>query len=568
MRGIRSVVAVALGIIGGFFATDVAAAAPTVSVQVSLGATTGGAVSDGIYAMTFSIYASEQGGSALWTEVHLGEEVKGGLTSVTLGATDPQKPLTPALFAANAELWLGVKIFAEPELTRVRLGFVPRALHALVADSAKTLEGGFKGEQLSPASVGADKVNFTYAGAPEKGGAAFKALDLQCTGCVSVSEIDFDGDLELNGHNVIGANVLSANAFIGDGSKLTGLKVPAGKCDVGKVASGIQTDGSLVCADLPQANLPPDGIKTVSNGLIANQFVDKYTAAGMPLPIKDYFPPGVSSEIVVPDVGIAQNLTVSIDVSNSDFSSLVITLYAPDLTEYLLFSKGSATGNLKATYPDPTPSVSGNLAAWKGKAPTGKWVLKAVDTGFKDGNPDGAVNSWQINVQTLSSKKIQVSGDVLVDGGLQVGGDLQLGGTFTCTGCVTAADLAPDVGPSLMPTGAIVPFALSSCPKGWLAADGTNGTPDLRGRFPIGAGPLPQGGSVGVNDGGGSHMWRIGAYNQCLSHSCSTWPTTGVGFEFQGEAQKTVTGGQNGYAWTAFTNHLPPYRALLYCVKQ
>lgn len=36
---------------------------------------------------------------------------------------------------------------------------------------------------------------------------------------------------------------------------------------------------------------------------------------------------------------------------------------------------------------------------------------------------------------------------------------------------------------SIAPTGMIAPFYLASCPSGWLAADGTNGTPDLRGQF-------------------------------------------------------------------------------------
>ncbi len=33
------------------------------------------------------------------------------------------------------------------------------------------------------------------------------------------------------------------------------------------------------------------------------------------------------------------------------------------------------------------------------------------------------------------------------------------------------------------PEGAILAFFLDSCPEGWAPADGTNGTPDLRGRF-------------------------------------------------------------------------------------
>ncbi|MDD5770303.1 MAG: hypothetical protein PHE25_04990 [Candidatus Gracilibacteria bacterium] len=36
---------------------------------------------------------------------------------------------------------------------------------------------------------------------------------------------------------------------------------------------------------------------------------------------------------------------------------------------------------------------------------------------------------------------------------------------------------------TLVPTGFIGTFYLSSCPVGWIPADGTNGTPDLRGEF-------------------------------------------------------------------------------------
>lgn len=44
------------------------------------------------------------------------------------------------------------------------------------------------------------------------------------------------------------------------------------------------------------------------------------------------------------------------------------------------------------------------------------------------------------------------------------------------------------------PEGAIMAFYLADCPEGWAVADGTNGTPDLRGRFirgmdDVGAGP-------------------------------------------------------------------------------
>lgn len=38
-------------------------------------------------------------------------------------------------------------------------------------------------------------------------------------------------------------------------------------------------------------------------------------------------------------------------------------------------------------------------------------------------------------------------------------------------------------GGAAIPSGAIMYFNLSTCPSGWLAADGTSGTPDVRGQF-------------------------------------------------------------------------------------
>ncbi|MBR1988227.1 MAG: tail fiber protein [Clostridia bacterium] len=40
---------------------------------------------------------------------------------------------------------------------------------------------------------------------------------------------------------------------------------------------------------------------------------------------------------------------------------------------------------------------------------------------------------------------------------------------------------------SNIPKGAIMWFNLTSAPTGWVVCDGNNGTPDLRGRYPLGA---------------------------------------------------------------------------------
>jgi len=72
--------------------------------------------------------------------------------------------------------------------------------------------------------------------------------------------------------------------------------------------------------------------------------------------------------------------------------------------------------------PDNTKPVVGDLGTWVGKNPKGAWILKVVDNVFNPAtNPnDGQILAWSVNVQTLSNKKVQVKGDLIVDGKITV----------------------------------------------------------------------------------------------------------------------------------------------------
>jgi hypothetical protein len=54
-----------------------------------------------------------------------------------------------------------------------------------------------------------------------------------------------------------------------------------------------------------------------------------------------------------------------------------------------------------------------------------------VDDGLLDNNIDGAVKSWGLKLKTLSTKKVGVTGDLLVSGGLTINGALNIKGTVT-----------------------------------------------------------------------------------------------------------------------------------------
>lgn len=60
---------------------------------------------------------------------------------------------------------------------------------------------------------------------------------------------------------------------------------------------------------------------------------------------------------------------------------------------------------------------------------------------------------------------------------------------------------------SLPKTGDIIPFAGTTAPVGWAICDGTNGTPDLRGRFVLGA---LGAGTIGTARGSSTHAHVYG----------------------------------------------------------
>ena len=400
------------------------ATVPTsVTVEGILTSTGGGAAADGDYDLTFSIYNVPTGGSTAWTEGPSKVSVKGGQFTYALGVA---KPLTPALLNSLTAAYLTIKVASDPELPRQKMHSVAYALSAAAASSLDCTDC-VKTAQLAKDSVSADKAGFAFAASATKGGPASKALDVECTGCVSVDELKIDKDLDLGGNalkaKAVAATTVTATSFAGDGSKLTGIKIPSGTCKVaGEVVKGINADGTLQCVKaMDPSALPGDGIDEISNGLIHNQFVDSFSAG--PVDIPDNNPTGVSSEIVVADVGLAQKLTVSIDLTNSDMKTVEVIMYDPNNAKYVLYSKAGAGVGLKTSYPEPTKPVSGDLLTWVGKNPKGKWRLHVADTGFKDNKVDGKIVKWTVALQTLSNKKVQIKGNLIMSSGIQLGTD-------------------------------------------------------------------------------------------------------------------------------------------------
>ena len=417
-----------------------AAVPSSASIHGFLSTTGGGAVADGDYDMKFAIYNVSSGGSPGWSESAKKVAVKGGRFAHTLGSA---KPLSAAVLDQFTSGWLGVTVGSDPELTRLALNSVP---YALLADAAKTLacSGCVKDVAIEAGTISASKVGFTFAGAKTKGGPADMALDLQCSGCVSVSELGVDADLNLGGNALIAKSVSAttviATTFKGDGSQLTGIVIPSGKCNnAGEVVKGIQPDGTLICvAGVEPSALPADGIDEISNNLLHNQFQNEDCLQGEVL-IKDHNPIGVSASLTFGDYGLAQKLDVLVDLKNSDLSSVTIKLFDPDNAEYILWDKNSNVNTLSGVWPGSNQTVKGDLSTWVNKNPAGKWQLQVIDGGYSNGEYDGSVSKFCVKIQTLSNQKIEVQGHLLVGNDkaqqkLVVNGDVEIKGNISVSG--------------------------------------------------------------------------------------------------------------------------------------
>ncbi len=276
-------------------------------------------------------------------------------------------------------VWLGIKIEGDTELTRTEIVSVPMAL------------------------------------------VSARSLDVSCSACIGVGELS-------------PALLDSINAGI-----------PPGYTDAEAVAAVLASGKFLLTSTgiLPSA-LPPGGLDEISNGLVTNQFSDVVSSTAAPIPIPDGFVDGVSDSITVPDLGLVEALTVSVAVANSNVKNITISLLAPNGEEYVLYAKTSSGASFQSSFPDPTAPKSGDLGTWVGKNPAGTWKLTVIDDvkNLPATQPfDGQITAWSIALQTLSSKKVAVTGDLVVAGAI--------------------------TGVGAVPPGAVMSFNRTSCPPGW-----------------------------------------------------------------------------------------------------
>jgi hypothetical protein len=95
---------------------------------------------NGAFAMTFSLYDVESGGSALWTEAHQNVTVTNGVYGVVLGGGNPTP--VPIALPFDQPYYLGVTVGPDSEMTpRLALASAGYALRAAEADHAAGASG-------------------------------------------------------------------------------------------------------------------------------------------------------------------------------------------------------------------------------------------------------------------------------------------------------------------------------------------------------------------------------------------------------------------------------------------
>ena len=106
-------------------------------------------------------------------------------------------------------------------------------------------------------------------------------------------------------------------------------------------------------------------------------------------------------------------------------------------------------------------------------------------------------------------------------------------------------------------TIAIWHSSIGSIPPGWHHCDGTNGTPDLRDRFPIGAGD-----SFTPNDSAGNQDHTHDFLSDGHTHSFPAGALMGAGVDFTATPDINFVAGTTDPA-----SVLPPYFSLPYIMR-
>ena len=204
--------------------------------------------------------------------------------------------------------------------------------------------------------------------------------------------------------------------------------------------------------------------------------------------------------------------------------------------------------------------------------------------------PSGINNAIRELMAQIKDQQVGTDGDNFV-----------VGGAFTCTGAAvfsstvalgasatattqsagdnsTKVATTAYVATAAIPSGGIIIWsgASNAIPSGWYLCNGSNGTPDLRNRFVVGAGSTYAVGATGgsadaivvshthsVSDPGHNHT--VGIQTKTLDQNAGSASLAGAGTTTTSTASTGISISSTGSSAT--NANLPPYYALCYIQK-
>jgi len=131
-------------------------------------------------------------------------------------------------------------------------------------------------------------------------------------------------------------------------------------------------------------------------GIQPSQYANTYHSAAdeapvtLPLDIPDNNSTGITHKMGVFRLGTITSVQVSVNISHSYKGDLVVTLYSPQGTAYVLHNRSGGSAN---------DVIINNLSltAFNGQSCWGHWKLKVADYASWD---TGELNSWSLNITT------------------------------------------------------------------------------------------------------------------------------------------------------------------------
>ena len=218
-----------------------AAAPPYYPVQGVLTDPAGAPIDDNV-TMGFALYESETATETLWSEQQV-VSVEDGVFITYLGYVEP---LYAPFFMDNMNLWLGITVGQDDEMSRVYLGSVPFAAYAERCGAApihshqpQDVPGAVSGPQACP--EGQSITGFSGNGmalcAVISGGGTYTGADFALSGNTCPPNMGMVG-VDVAGYPVCAA----AGNYSGADFALSGQDCPSGT-----VAVGITYSGFLVC---------------------------------------------------------------------------------------------------------------------------------------------------------------------------------------------------------------------------------------------------------------------------------------------------------------------------------